>query len=145
LDSVTIFNPYAGKEKKKMADTEKITINMNVVDLGKIDLLVDRGFYSNRTDFIKASIRDLLNDHAEDVRKGVDWNVWSLGLSGVTRKDLEKKQRAGQKGNIFVVGMLVVTNDVTPELFLATVKACKVYGVIRASDAIKAAIETLEE
>ena len=30
-----------------MAETEKITINIDVVDLGKIDLLVNQGFYSN--------------------------------------------------------------------------------------------------
>ena len=51
-----------------MPETEKITINMNVVDLGKIDLLVARGFFASRTDFIRAGIRDLLNVHNEDIK-----------------------------------------------------------------------------
>ena len=38
--------------------TEKITINLGVVDLGQIDLLVREGFYSNRTDLIRTAIRN---------------------------------------------------------------------------------------
>jgi Arc/MetJ-type ribon-helix-helix transcriptional regulator len=37
--------------------TEKITINLGLVDLGQIDLLVQEGFYTNRTDFIRTAIR----------------------------------------------------------------------------------------
>jgi Arc/MetJ-type ribon-helix-helix transcriptional regulator len=36
-------------------ETEKITLNLGPVDLGQIDLLVQEGFYSNRTDFIGTS------------------------------------------------------------------------------------------
>ena len=32
--------------------SEKITINVGLVDLGQIDLLVSEGFFANRTDFI---------------------------------------------------------------------------------------------
>ena len=42
---------------QKLADSEKITINMGFVDLGQVDLLVAEGFYSNRTDFIRTAIR----------------------------------------------------------------------------------------
>jgi len=38
--------------------TEKITINLGLVDLGQIDLLVQEGFYTNRTDFIRTAIRN---------------------------------------------------------------------------------------
>lgn len=128
-----------------MPESEKITINLNVVDVGKIDLLVERGFYSNRTDFIKAAIRDLLEKHSEDVRRGVDWNVWCLGITDLSRKDLEKALRAGEKKSVFVVGLLIVHNDVTPDLVRQTVKSCKVFGVTRASSEVKAALEELED
>jgi len=128
-----------------MAESEKITINMNVVDLGKIDLLVDKGFYSNRTDFIKAAIRDLLDEHDDDLERGFDRNTWVLGSTDITRKALENACSAGEKISVFVIGLLVVHSDVTPELVRAAVKSCRVYGVIRASDAVKAALANLED
>ena len=36
--------------RERVSDSEKITINLGYVDLGRIDLLVQEGFYSNRTD-----------------------------------------------------------------------------------------------
>ncbi len=35
----------------KMPENEKITINLGYVELGRIDLLVQAVFYSNRSDF----------------------------------------------------------------------------------------------
>ena len=48
-----------------MSETEKITINLGLVDLGQIDLLVQEGFYQNRTDFIRTAIRNQLGAHAD--------------------------------------------------------------------------------
>jgi len=47
--------------------TEKITINLGLVDLGQIDLLVQEGFYANRTDFIRSAIRTQLATRAAAV------------------------------------------------------------------------------
>jgi Arc/MetJ-type ribon-helix-helix transcriptional regulator len=44
---------------------EKITINVGFVDLGQIDLLVQEGFYANRTDLIRTAIRNQIAAHAE--------------------------------------------------------------------------------
>ena len=41
------------RQLRERGDSEKITINLGYVDLGRIDLLVQEGFYSNRTDFIR--------------------------------------------------------------------------------------------
>jgi acetolactate synthase-1/3 small subunit len=46
--------------RDRAVETEKITINLGYVDLGRIDLLVQEGFYSNRTDFIRTAIRNQL-------------------------------------------------------------------------------------
>jgi Arc/MetJ-type ribon-helix-helix transcriptional regulator len=138
-----------------MAETEKITINMNPVDLGKIDLLVARGFFSNRTDFIKAAIRDLLEKHDEDFKRAMhdmqrkqedvaagkkNYGTFGFGVMMETREDLEKLQRIGQMKDIFVVGLWIVANDVTPELARATIRSINVYGPIRASDEVKEAL-----
>ena len=47
----------------ELEKTEKITINLGPVDLGQIDLLVQEGFYSNRTDFIRTAVRNQLAVH----------------------------------------------------------------------------------
>ena len=49
-------------------ELEKITINSGVVDLGQIDLLVQEGFYANRTDFIRTAIRNQIGAHADAVK-----------------------------------------------------------------------------
>lgn len=128
-----------------MAETEKITINLNVVDLGKIDLLVARGFYASRTDFIRASIRELLNKHEDDFKKDVTYRTAGLGVMYESRPELEKLARIGEQKDIYVIGMLIIASDVTPELALATIRSLHVYGVLRANDAVKAALADLNQ
>ena len=48
-------------------ETEKITINIGAIDLGHIDLLVEQGFYTNRTDFIRTAIRNQMTVHSGDI------------------------------------------------------------------------------
>jgi len=55
--------------RAKHGDTEKMTINLGYVDLGHIDLMVQEGFYSNRTDFIRTAIRNQLERHADVVKQ----------------------------------------------------------------------------
>lgn len=114
-----------------MADTEKVTINMSVVDLGKVDLLVEEGFYSNRTDFIRAAIRRQLDSHGQDVQQSVTRKSLVLGVVEYGRKTLEKRQAAGEKVAISVVGLVIINDDVSPELAEATIASIKVLGVLR--------------
>jgi Arc/MetJ-type ribon-helix-helix transcriptional regulator len=123
-----------------MADSEKITINMSVVDLGKIDLLVEEGFYSNRTDFIRTGIRNQLDKHTEDVRQTVTRKTMAVGVVSYGRKSLEKRRDAGEKVSAWVVGSLVIADDVSVELALDTIEAIKVYGVLKASQKVKTAL-----
>ena len=97
-----------------MAETEKITINMNVVDLGKIDLLVARGFYSSRTDFIRAAIRDLAARYEEDLRRDVIFKSAGLGAFNITRKELEEIRATGAQKEFTVIGLISIDSDVTP-------------------------------
>jgi Arc/MetJ-type ribon-helix-helix transcriptional regulator len=123
-----------------MADTEKITINMSVVDLGKIDLLVSEGFYSNRTDLIRTAVRNLLTQHATAVEQAVTRHSFTVGVIVFRRKGLEKRQEKGEKLSIRAVGLLVIEDDVSPELAQATIESIKVLGSFRASKAVKTAL-----
>jgi Arc/MetJ-type ribon-helix-helix transcriptional regulator len=120
--------------------TEKITINLGLVDLGQIDLLVREGFYSNRTDFIRTAIRNQLVTHAEAVKHSVTRNTLALGVQYYTRQDLEAIRATGQKLQINVLGLASIAEDVSPELALATIESITVLGAFRASLAVKAAL-----
>jgi Arc/MetJ-type ribon-helix-helix transcriptional regulator len=121
-------------------ETEKITINLGFIDLGQIDLLVQEGFYSNRTDFIRTAIRNQLATHAEVVKQTVARKTLVLGLQQYTRRDLEAVQAAGEKLQIHVLGLAVIANDVSPELARATIDSLVVLGALRASWAVKSAL-----
>ncbi len=132
--SVHKFRPKPGEA------TEKITINLGVVDLGQIDLLVQEGFYSNRTDLIRTAIRNQLATHAEVVRDTVARKTFVLGLQHYTRRDLEAAQTAGQKLQIQVLGLASIAEDVSPKLARATIDSIVVLGALHASPAVKAAL-----
>ena len=127
--------------RRKAGDTtEKITINLGVVDLGQIDLLVQEGFYSNRTDLIRTAIRNQLSTHAEVVRETAARKTFVLGLQHYSRADLEAVQAAGEILQIQVLGLASIADDVSPELALATIDSVVVLGAFHASAAVKAAL-----
>ncbi len=122
------------------SETEKITINLGFVDLGQIDLLVQEGFYSNRTDLIRTAIRNQLGTHAETVKQAVARKTLVLGLQPYSRRDLEAVRAAGQKLQIQVLGLVSIADDVSPELAEATIDSLTVLGALRASAEVKAAL-----
>lgn len=124
----------------KAGETEKITINLGPVDLGQIDLLVQEGFYSNRTDLIRTAIRNQLNSHADVIKQTVARKSLVLGLQHYSRADLEAVRNAGQTLQIQVLGLASIGADVTPELALATIDTITVLGALHASAAVKAAL-----
>ncbi|WP_133718563.1 CopG family transcriptional regulator [Methylocaldum gracile] len=121
-------------------ETEKITINLGFVDLGQIDLLVQEGFYSNRTDFIRTAIRNQLAAHAEVVKQTVARKTLVLGLQEYTRRDLEAVRTAGQRLQIQVLGLVIIGDDVSPELARDTIESITVLGALRASADVKSAL-----
>jgi Arc/MetJ-type ribon-helix-helix transcriptional regulator len=126
--------------RAKVPDTEKITVNLGYVDLGQIDLMVQEGFYSNRTDFIRTAIRNQLDRHADVVKQSTARNSLDLGLRTFSRADLEVAQRAGQMLQINVLGLATIASDVTPELARATIASVSVLGALHATPAVKAAL-----
>ena len=126
--------------KQRVVDSEKITINLGLIDLGQIDLLVSEGFYSNRTDLIRTAIRNQLNAHADVVRQTVARRSLVLGMHHYSRADLEAAQQAGIRLQIQVLGMASIASDVPVELALATIESISVLGALHASSAVKAAL-----
>jgi len=133
-------NKSPADARNRQSDSEKITINLGYVDLGHIDLLVQDGFYSNRTDFIRTAIRNQLDRHNEAMRSSVTRQNLDLGLRRFSREDLEAVVAAGQKLDIRVLGLAVIAPDVTPELARAAIRSLHVLGALNASPAVKAAL-----
>lgn len=126
--------------KLKTSESEKITINLGPIDLGQIDLLVQEGFYANRTDLIRTAIRNQLNGHAEVVKQTVARKSLVLGMMHYSRADLEALQAAGQRLQIQVLGLATIASDVSVELALATIESIFVLGSLHASAVLKTAL-----
>src|SRR5277367_7190261 len=126
--------------RPKGGDSEKITINLGPVDLGQIDLLVEEGFYSNRTDLIRTAIRNQLALHAQVVQQTVARRALVLGLQHFSRQDLEAVRAAHERLNIQVLGLASIASDVSAELALQTIGSVEVLGAFHASPAVKRAL-----
>ncbi len=126
--------------RPRVGETEKLTINLGVVDLGQIDLLVQEGFYSNRTDLIRTAIRNQLTVHAEEVKRTIARRTLMLGLQHVSRADLERALAAGEMLQIQVLGLARIADDVSSELARATIESVVVLGAFQASAAVRSAL-----
>jgi Arc/MetJ-type ribon-helix-helix transcriptional regulator len=126
--------------RPRPGDSEKITINLGFVDLGHIDLMVRDGFYTNRTDFIRTAIRNLLDRHADVLRQSVTRRTLELGLCHYSRSDLEAARDRGEMLHINVLGLASIAPDVTAELARAVIDSMTVLGALHASAEVRAAL-----
>jgi len=126
--------------RDRVSESEKITINLGYVDLGRVDLLVQEGFYSNRTDFIRTAIRNQLTSHSQEVARSIDRHMLEVGLRDFEAADLETARAAGEMLHVKVIGLVRIAQDVTPELALATIGSLTVLGALQASPEVKAAL-----
>jgi Arc/MetJ-type ribon-helix-helix transcriptional regulator len=126
--------------RPKVPDSEKITINLGFVDLGRVDLMVRDGFYANRADFIRTAVRNQLDRQEEAVRQSVARRQLRLGVSHYSRATLEAARDAGTPLHIQVLGLATVATDVTPELARAAIASVEVLGAFQASPDVKAAL-----
>ena len=126
--------------KERQVETEKITINLGPVDLGRIDLLVQEGFFTNRTDFIRTAIRTQLAAQAPEIGRSIERHRLELGLHDVLRADLEALRDRGEVLHIRVVGLARLASDIDPELARQTIASLTVLGALQASPALKAAL-----
>jgi len=124
-----------------MADTEKITINLSPVDLGRIDVLVEQGLFSNRTDLIRSAIRSLLQKNEAVIEDVTVRKSFSVGVLALGRRDLEKLERQNKKVTYRIIGALFLAKDIDPDLARATIESITVRGTLRASAELKEALK----
>jgi Arc/MetJ-type ribon-helix-helix transcriptional regulator len=123
-----------------MPDLEKVSFNLSVVDLGQVDLLIDQGFYSSRTDFLVAAVRRLIQSHSASLKEAVARRSMTIGVAMYSRDSLEKVVASGQQLEITIVGVLVIADDVTPELACEAIKSVTVFGKFRAQPEVLSAL-----
>ena len=126
--------------KPKFPDTEKVTINLGLVDLAQMDLLVEEGFYTNRTDFVRMAIRNQLQLHAEAIRQTVTRKRFVMGMQRYSTAELERTVASNEQLDIHVLGLATIDDDVTPELARAAIASIHVLGAFLASNAVKTAL-----
>ncbi|ACA19997.1 putative transcriptional regulator, CopG/Arc/MetJ family [Methylobacterium sp. 4-46] len=126
--------------RTRTPDSEKITVNLGFVDLGRVDLMVRDGFYANRADFIRTAVRNQLDRQEEAIRTSVARRQLSLGLAHFSRRDLEAARDSGRPLHIQVLGLASIADDVTPDLARAAIASVQVLGAFHASAAVKAAL-----
>lgn len=127
-------------EAARFSDSEKLTLNIGYVDLGKIDLLVREGFYSNRSDFIRTAIRNQLSVQSAELERVVVRQTFDVGLRDFTRAELEAKRLKGERLSVNVVGLARIAEDVSGELAAATIESITVLGALQASPEVKLAL-----
>lgn len=133
--------PLAAVQKTGETErSEKLTINVGLVDLGQIDLLVSEGFFTNRTDFIRTAIRRQLDSRSDAVDRTVTRRELILGSEHYSRHDLEVLRDSGRMVELRVLGLASIAEDVSPELALATIARVEVLGAFRAPRSVKAAL-----
>ena len=132
--------PEPDKQRRSASDSEKITLNLGHVDLGRMDLLVREGFYANRTDVMRTAIRALLDRHDGAVRKSVARSELDLGIRHFGRAELEAARDAGRPLRIRVLGLATIAADVDVELARAAIASLEVLGTLQAEAAVKAAL-----
>ena len=123
-----------------MPETEKLTVNLTPVDLGRIELLVDQGFYANRAEFIRTAIGQQLEKHADTVREASVREGLVIGAMTFGRAELERRRKSGKKLALKVIGYLSIADDVSPALASQTIESLSVRGVFRAPAEVKAAL-----
>lgn len=114
-------------------------VNLPAAELGKIDVLVAEGLYASRTDVIRSGIRLVLESNDETVRRVVHSAM--VGYQVLLRGDLEHARKSGQRMSIFVVGVLRIPNNVSPDLADAAIERIRILGTVRGPDAVLKRIE----
>jgi Arc/MetJ-type ribon-helix-helix transcriptional regulator len=126
--------------QQRIPDSDKVTVNVGLVDLAQVDLLVNEGFYSNRTDFVRTAIRNQLLVHADAIRQTVVRKRFVVGQHRYSRKELEQVVAAGEKLHVHVLGLAVIEDDVPAELASAAITTIQVLGAFIASPAVREAL-----
>lgn len=125
---------------------EKVSVNINTATLSSIDLLVDNGYYSNRSDFINQAVRSELQRQQKVTERIVrrhekeaeDEYSWFLGVFGITPKMVEEAYARGECMDVTGYGLLIIHEACDEEKLFQICKSIQVRGRVKASAGVKA-------
>lgn len=125
--------------------SEKVSVNINSSTLSAIDLLVDNGYYSNRSDFINQALRESLLRQQATVDRIVERNVkkttgsdqWFLGVFGLTPREVEELFAEGESFHLRGYGVLHIASGCDEEKLKAVLKSISIKGKVFAPDSVK--------
>ena len=121
--------------------SEKVSVNMNIGTLSQIDLLVDLGYYSNRSDFINQSVRQVLDQKQsvienETQRRRESNGDWFIGIYVFTEDQLLSAKAKGKKIKVSGYGVVVIDKKLD-DLAMEVIESIDIKGKIIASPRIK--------
>ena len=122
--------------------SEKVSVNMNSSTLSSIDLLVDNGYYSNRSDFINQAARAAVAQHQSTIDRIIQANTqkegsWFIGVSGLTAAEIEALHRDGDSAAVKGYGVFIIGEDCDREKLFGVVKSIQVRGKVIAPADVK--------
>lgn len=124
---------------------EKVSVNMNTSTLSSIDILVDNGYFSNRSDFINQAVREALQKQQTVLDRIInaqtaeqnDADRWFVGLYGIEKHSLERLKEKGKKIRITGYGVLTFEKEIEDALIFETVDVIRVKGKVVCSDSVR--------
>ena len=127
------------------AYSEKVSVNINTSTLSSIDLLVDNGYYSNRSDFINQAVRAELQRQdrvteriiRREERAAEDEYSWFLGIFGITPKMVEDSFAKGETMDVTGYGLLIIHEGCDEEKLFSVIRSINVRGRVKASEQVK--------
>jgi len=125
--------------------SEKVSVNINSSTLSSIDLLVDNGYYSNRSDFINQALRNTLQQQQSTLDRIIEKkeasakedNPWFIGVCGLTSSDVNRWYEEKKQITYSGYGILIIEESCDEEKLFATIKEINVKGKVFCSDAVK--------
>ena len=124
-----------------METSEKVSVNMNIATVSQIDLLVDRGYYSNRSDFINQAVRQALDAKKSVIEEtgkrqsDLDFR-WFIGIMSLDQEELLRAKKSQVKIKIKGYGLLGISGELD-DLVVENVESIWVKGKVVCSERIK--------
>ncbi|MHA2306792.1 MAG: hypothetical protein ACXACU_15530 [Candidatus Hodarchaeales archaeon] len=125
------------EKKTSLPNLEKISLNIPVTELGRIDALIEAGITANRTEFIRSSIRKELTQYETDIEKIAPRKTFAIGVHHISKKLVNKLMKKKETMEIKIIGILHVDKDISTDHLESVVKSCRVYGSIYAPSPLK--------
>ena len=126
--------------------SEKVSVNINSSTLSQIDLLVDNGYYSNRSDFINQALRASLQSQQSTLDRIINQSAgaarmkkeqWFVGLFSLSEGDVKTMCKQGGGFTITGYGVLIIDDEGDEEKLFSAIQAIRVKGRVICKKTVK--------